>query len=48
MKIQSGHRRVSVGFATEIEQQYLELYSAHPESVAYQIAHFNTNIALEN
>ena len=47
LKIQSGHRRVSVRKATEIEQQYLELDSGDPVAVAEQIAYFDTGIAFE-
>lgn len=47
LKIQSGHRRISVRKATELEQQYLEIEPGDPVAVAEQIAYFDTGVAFE-
>ncbi len=47
LKIQSGHRIISVRKATELEQQYLEIEPGDPVAVAEQIAYFDTGVAFE-
>lgn len=47
LKIQSGHRSISVRKATEIEQKYLEIEPGDPVAVAEQTAYFDTGVAFE-
>ncbi len=47
LKIQSGHRSISVRKATDLEQQYLEIEPGDPVAVAEQIAYFDTGVAFE-
>ena len=47
LKIQSGHRSISVRQATKEEQSYLGLTSGDPVAVAEQIAYLDTGQAFE-
>ena len=47
LKIQSGHRRITVRRATDIEMEYLKLEVYEPVAVAEQIAYFDTGTAFE-
>lgn len=47
LKIQSGHRSITVRKATEIEANHLGLAVGDPVAVAEQIAYFDTGVAFE-
>ena len=47
LKIQSGHRTITVRRATDTEAHYLDLESGDPVAVAVQTGYLNTGVAFE-